>query len=190
MSMPVFPLDRGAHEGALSLHRAPMSALDTAPEGGFRSIGPQGSGAGKARGAWFAALLLVVFAALAGCDSTPPEEKLKATIAKMEVDGEAHKVSDVMDAVAADFGGEGMDRKGLQRFLTLVSMQNANVGVTIGPVEVEVIGERATAKFTLAATGGAGRFLPDRAQVYDVTTGWRLEGGEWKLISAQWKDQL
>jgi hypothetical protein len=128
---------------------------------------------------------------LAGCDSTPPEQKLKQTIAKMETDGEAHKVSAVMDAVAEDFAGpEGMDRKGLQRFLTFASMQNANLGVTIGPVEVEVMGERATAKFTLGATGGAGRFLPDRAQVYDVTTGWRMEGGEWKLISADWKDQL
>ena len=133
----------------------------------------------------------MAFAALAGCDSTPPEQKLRATIAKMETDGEAHKVSDVMDVVADDFGGPGgMDRKGLQRFLTLVSLQNTNLGVTMGPIEVEVMGERATAKFTLGATGGAGRFMPDRAQVYDVTTGWRMEGGEWKLISAQWKDQL
>jgi hypothetical protein len=190
MSMPIFPLQHSAPAGSRRSPSAPVDAQETARKGGFHSIGPQGSGAGKARGAWLAGLLFAAVVALAGCDSTPPEERLKATIAKMQADGEAHKVSDVMDSVADDFGGEGMDRKGLQRYLTLVSMQNANVGVTIGPVEVEVMGDRATAKFTLAATGGAGRFLPDRAQVYDVTTGWRMEGGEWKLISAQWKDRL
>ena len=158
-----------------------------APEGGLRSIGPQGSGGGKARRAWLAVALLV----LAGCDSTPPEQKLRTTIQQMAAAGEARQVSKVMDAVAEDFGGPGgMDRKGLQRFLTFAGMQNANIGVTMGPVEVELIGERATAKFTLGVTGGAGRFLPDRAQVYDVTTGWKLVDGEWKLISADWDDQL
>jgi hypothetical protein len=32
--------------------------------------------------------------------------------------------------------------------------------------------------------------LPSRVQVYDVDTGWRLDDGEWKLISAKWKPQL
>jgi hypothetical protein len=170
---------------------APTVAADAAQKGGIHSIGSQGRGAGKARAAWLAGLLVALCAVLVGCDSTPPEEKLRATIAQMQADGEAHKVSAVMDSVAADFGGpEGMDRKLLQRFLTFTSMRNAQLGVTIGPMDVEVMGERATAKFTLYATGGAGGLLPDRAQVYDVTTGWRLEGGEWKLISANWKDQL
>jgi hypothetical protein len=138
-----------------------------------------------------AGLLAALCAVLGGCDSTPPEAKLRATIAQMQADGEAHKVAAVMDSVAEDFGGpEGMDRKQLQRFLTFTSMSNQALGVTLGPMDVEVMGERATAKFTLYATGGSGGLLPDRAQVYDVTTGWKLVGGEWKLISANWKDQL
>jgi hypothetical protein len=172
---------------------APSSALDPqrAPRGRFRPIGPQGRGAGKARAAWFAGLLAALCVVLGGCDSTPPEEKLRATIAKMQADGEAHEVGAVMDSVAEDFGGpNGMDQKQLRAFLAVVSLRNKELGVTLGPMDVEVMGERATAKFTLYATGGAGGLLPDRAQVYDVTTGWRMEGGEWKLISAQWKDQL
>jgi hypothetical protein len=171
------------------MQRVPGGARDVAaPEGGLRSIGSQGSGGGKALRAWLAAALL----ALAGCDSTPPEQKLRDTIKQMAADGEARQVSKVMDVVADDFGGPGgMDRKGLRRFLTFAGMQSADIGVTMGPVEVELIGERATAKFTLGVTGGAaGRLLPDRAQVYDVTTGWRMEGGEWKLIAANWDDQL
>jgi hypothetical protein len=130
-------------------------------------------------------------AVLAGCDSTPPEEKLRATIAQMQADGEAHEVSKVMDSVAEDFGGpNGMDHRQLRAFLAVVSLRNKELGVTLGPIDVELMGERATAKFTLYATGGAGGLLPDRAQVYEVTTGWKMVDGEWKLISANWKDQL
>jgi hypothetical protein len=181
MLMPGFPL----------ISTTPARAQVAAAKGAFRPIGPQGSGAGKARAALFATLLCAVFLALAGCDSTPPEEKLRATIAKMQTDGEQHRVSDVMASVAEDFGGGGgMDRQGLSRMLTMISLQNRNLGVTIGPMDVEVLGERATAKFTLGASGGSGGFMPDRAQIYEVTTGWRLEDGEWKLISANWKEKL
>lgn len=181
MLMPSFPQDPNA----------PAHAQDAVANGGFRPIGPQGWGAGKARAGLFAGLLAALFATLPGCKSTPPEEALRATIAKMQADGEQHRVSDVMDSVAEDFGGRGgMDRQALHRMLVGISFQNRQLGVTLGPLEVEMIGERATVNFTLAASGGSGGFLPDRAQVYDVTTGWRLEGEEWKLISASWKEKL
>ena len=35
-------------------------------------------------------------------------------------------------------------------------------------------------------TGGGG-LLPRDGQVEDVRTGWRLDGGSWKMISADWK---
>jgi hypothetical protein len=181
MLMPGFPFRNDA----------PARLQDAAANGGFRPVGPQGWGAGKARAALFATLLCGLLLALAGCESTPPEQKLRATISKMQTDGEQHRVGDVMDSVAEDFGGGGgMDRQALHRMLIGISMQNQELGVTIGPIDVEVIGDRATAKFTLGASGGSGRLLPDRAQVYDVTTGWRLEDGEWKLISASWKEKL
>jgi hypothetical protein len=141
--------------------------------------------------AGFAMLLLAACALLGACHKTPPEQALRATITKMQTDGEQHRVSDVMDSVAEDFGGPGgMDRKGLSTMLTLIAMQNQELGVSLGPMDVQMVGERATVKFTLAASGGSGRFLPDRGQIYDVTTGWRLEGEDWKLISATWKEKL
>ena len=134
--------------------------------------------------------MLALLVTATGCRSTPPEQALRETIAQMRQAGEEHRVSDFMDSVAEDFGGpEGMDRKGLQRFLTLVSLQNRELGATLGPLDLEIIGERARVDFTLAASGGAG-WLPERGQIYEVSTGWRLEGGEWKLISASWRPQL
>ena len=96
-----------------------------------------------------------------------------------------------MNSVAEDFvGSEGMDHEQLRQYLTVIGLQNRQLGTTLGPLQIELVGDRARVGFTLAASGGAGGWLPDRAQVYDVETGWRLEGNDWKLISANWSPKL
>lgn len=135
--------------------------------------------------------LMALGLGLSACRHEPPEQALRRTIADMQRAGEEHRVSDVMDSVAEDFAGpDGMDQKQLQRFLTLISLQNRELGVTLGPMEVKMQGNRAAVAFTLAGSGGSGGWLPDRGQIYDVETGWRLEDGEWRLISANWKEEL
>ena len=52
---------------------------------------------------------------------------------------------------------------------------------------MEIVGDRATVRFSAVVTGGSGRFLPERAQAWEVTSGWRDEGGDWRLYYAQWK---
>lgn len=59
------------------------------------------------------------------------------------------------------------------------------IGVTVGPVDVQMQGSTATVRFSVLLTGG-GRWLPDQAQHYQVTTGWRLRGSDWELYHAQW----
>jgi len=140
---------------------------------------------------WLFAVCTGLALLLSGCHKAPPEQKLRDTIAAMQAAGEKHETSKVLDSVAEDFAGpEGMDRKQLNMFLVGVSMQNRQLGTTIGPLDLNIIGDRATVKFTLGASGGAGGWVPDHAQVYDVETGWRMEGGDWKLISANWKEKL
>ena len=87
-----------------------------------------------------------------------------------------------------DFAGPGeMDRDRFRRYLALLWLRNRQVGVTLGPLEVELVGpDRARVNFTAAARGGTG-WMPERAEVYQVKTGWRLEDDEWKLISADWE---
>ena len=70
-----------------------------------------------------------------------------------------------------------------------MSLRQKSVGVSLGPLDVKMFDNRATVTFTAALTGGPG-WLPDQAQVYDVDTGWRMEDGDWKLISAKWKPRL
>jgi len=172
----------------------------------LRPIGPYAPNACKARrprkhGRWAGlarahALLRAVLCALlcagllAGCRATPPEQALRDTIASMETAAEANDSDALFEPFAEDFAAsEGMDRRAFRQYVTLLRLRNAHVSVTLGPLDVKLYGDRATADFTCALAGGAG-LLPPNAQVYDVSTGWRLEGGEWKLISARWTPKL
>jgi len=138
-------------------------------------------------------LLAVLFFSLAlppACKHTPPEQALRDTIAKMQAAGESGDIDALMDPIADDFSGtEGMDRKEFQRFVTFSRMGNRHVGVSLGPIDVKLYGDRASANFTAAITGGPG-MLPTQVQAYDIETGWRLKGSEWQLINAKWKPKL
>jgi hypothetical protein len=70
-----------------------------------------------------------------------------------------------------------------------IFLRYRDVGLTLGPLDVDVREQQATVRFTAALTGGAG-MLPDSGQVYDVDTGWRLVDGEWRLVNASWKPRL
>ena len=158
----------------------------------IRSIGAYRPEAGKARGVWFrtvfTALVLATLGLATGCSRTPPEQALRETIAAMEAAAEARDSSALVANFAEDFAGpEGMDRDQFRRYLALIWLRNQDVGVTLGPLAVELVGQdRARVDFTAAARGGAG-LLPERAEVYQVSTGWRLEGDDWKLISVDWE---
>jgi hypothetical protein len=157
-------------------------------------IGAQAPKAGKPRQYGLRSLLPMVFAfallGLASCTREEPEQVLRATIAEMEAAAEAHDTDALFEPIADDFsGGDGMDKQMFRRYVTLVGMRHKQVGVQLGPLDVKMFDDRATVSFTAAITGGAG-FLPDQAQVYQIDTGWRLEGKDWKLISANWKEQL
>lgn len=42
-------------------------------------------------------------------------------------------------------------------------------------------------RVTALLTEGGGRFLPDSAQTYEITSGWREENGQWRVYYAEWK---
>ncbi len=178
MLMPGFQSPAAHHSGAYRL---------------LASIGAYARNSGKAQ-AWglrSVAWLLLAAALLPACKRTPPEQALRETIAAMQAAGEARSVDALFEPIAEDFAGEqGMDRTAFRRYVTVMSMRQRSIGVTLGPVDVKLFGDRATANFTAAITGGSAGLLPDQAQVYAIETGWRLEGADWKLISARWKEQL
>ncbi|WP_372014081.1 nuclear transport factor 2 family protein [Pseudoxanthomonas sp. 10H] len=131
---------------------------------------------------------LALACALAACDRGSPEQRLRGQMAGMQQALEERRSADFMDGVAADFAGPGgIDRAALQQVVRAQVLANANVGLTLGPAQVELQGDRATVRFSALSTGGSGRFLPERARAWDVTSGWREEDGQWRLYYAEWR---
>lgn len=125
---------------------------------------------------------------LTACAGEPAEQTLRRTIGELRQAVEQRDAGDFLDVVAEDFAGpHGMTRDDLGRMIRLQFLRHGDIGVTMGPLDVTVTGERARAGFDVLLTGGSGRLLPDQASGYAVTTGWRWDGGRWRLISAQWE---
>lgn len=134
-----------------------------------------------------AALCVLGLLLAGGCSRTPPEQRLREQLSSMQEALEQRRAGDFMEGVAPDFEGNGgIDHAALQQVVRAQVLANASIGLTLGPADVQLQGDRATVKFSVVTTGGSGRFLPDSAQAWDVTSGWREEGGEWRLYYAEW----
>lgn len=135
--------------------------------------------------AWI--LMVASCLVLAACMREPDEAALREAVASLEAAVERRDASAVEDALASDFiGPDGMDRDGARRLAALVFLRHREVGVRPGPLDVAMGGGHATVDFSAVVTGGAGRALPDAARIYAVRTAWRVEDGQWRLVSAEW----
>jgi hypothetical protein len=153
---------------------------------------------GKATGsltAWVVAVLLAGLA-LGGCSRSSPEQRLRADVAALQTAVTDREVGPIKTLLADDFvGPDGLDRTGAIRIAQVTFLQNRRIGATLGPLEITLspttgAPDHATVAFSVALTGGSGALLPDSAQVYAVRTGWRVQGGDWKMTSADWKPAL
>jgi hypothetical protein len=139
-------------------------------------------------------LLAVIVALVAGCTSEPAEQRLRAAIAAVEAAVEARAAADVLEHVASDFvGGDGdvggMDRRQLHALLRGMLLRHRDVGVLLGPLALTMHGEdRATVRVDALVTGGAGGLLPSTGRRIRIDSGWRLDDGDWRCISARWGD--
>lgn len=145
---------------------------------------------GKRVGYWLACLLASLCLSVTGCSKPLPEQALRESIGKLEQAALKKDSSEFFEFFAEDFSGsDGLDRESFRRYVQLVWLQNKDIGVQMGPLDVKLMDDRATVDFTVALSGGQG-LLPDRGQIYQVQTGWRREGDDWRLISATWKPVL
>jgi hypothetical protein len=128
---------------------------------------------------------------LLACSRPDPEQQLRERIEMLQRHIDSRDAAAVGSVLASDFvGNDGMDRRGAQRLAAGTFLRYRDVGVRIGPLQVEMRGERhAKVRFMAAASGGAG-LLPQDAQVYALTTGWRLDDGDWVMTNAQWTPAL
>ena len=142
------------------------------------------------QGGWRASVVLALMIPLlvaVGCSRSPPEQRLREQLGRMQAALEQRQPRDFMEGVAADFAGNGgMDRAALQQAVRAQVLVNADIGLTLGPAQVELQGDRATVRFSAVASGGSGRWVPDRVQAWEIVSGWREEDGQWRLYYAEW----
>lgn len=134
--------------------------------------------------------LILLCLGLSACSKPAPEQALRASIQELEQAAVAKDGSTFFDYFADDFAGsDGMDRDNFRRYVQLIWLKHKDIKVHVGPLDVKLLDDRATVNFTAALSGGQG-LIPDQGQIYQVQTGWRLEGDSWKLVSASWKPIL
>jgi ketosteroid isomerase-like protein len=134
------------------------------------------------------ALLIAALALLAACTRTPPEARLRGTLAELQHAVAARDAAGIRGLLADDFvGPDGLDKAGAVRLAQGMFLRYRDVGVHTAPFDVQVQGGHASVRCDVVLTGGAGGLLPDTGQAYRVTTGWRLDGGEWRLVALEWK---
>jgi len=129
---------------------------------------------------------------LGSCRRTPDEERIRQNIAAMRQAMEDRTPRVFMAHVDDDFVGNdaNIDKAALANILRVEVLRNDQVGVTLGPIDVEMQGDRATARLTATFTGGSGGLLPERGSVYTITSGWKRKGSEWICFSARWEQNL
>ena len=104
---------------------------------------------------------------------------------------ETGRPSDFVAGIAEDFAGDsGLDREGVRNLLRVQVLRNERIGASLGPMTVEMHGERATVTFTALLTGSRGGLLPDNARAWSVRSGWRDGPDDWQMIHAEWKPAL
>ncbi|RYD16816.1 MAG: hypothetical protein EOP90_02275 [Lysobacteraceae bacterium] len=132
-------------------------------------------------------LVLLLCVAVVACARRTDADAVRARIAGIAAAAESREVGDVMDAVSADFvGNDGLDRAQLASLVRAQVLGGGAVDVSLGNIEVEVHGDRATARFGATLTDGSGRWIPDRRARLAFETGWRREDGDWACYNASW----
>ena len=138
------------------------------------------------------ALCLLLF--LSACSPDVDDKtRIERTIAAMTEALEEGDVSDFMAPVADDFVAVNgrLDRRALGLLVRRERLARDAIGIQRLDTRIEIFehesgNSRAVASFRALATGGTG-LLPDEGRFWKVETGWRRDGDDWTLISAEWE---
>ncbi len=130
--------------------------------------------------------------ALVACSRTPDDQRIRADIQAMQRAAEERNPRQFLEHVASDFSGNqgGLDREDLGNLIRMIVLRNEKVGVTLGPIDIDVQGDRATARLIATLTGGQGGLIPERGAIYSINSGWRRDGKDWICFAATWDQKL
>jgi len=153
------------------------------------SIPAQRLRGGKLHDAFVCVFFIGLLGVLTACSRPADEAALRAQVDVLQQAVEDRSADRLLESVDEGFVGPGgMDRDGLKRYATLMLLRQQQVAIVIGPVDVQLFEDRATARFNAVVTG-ASRFIPEGIESRRVETVWVRDGDEWRLLSADWSER-
>jgi len=121
------------------------------------------------------------------------EARIEQALVTMTEALEQGDISDFMAPVADDFVAVNgrLDRRALGLLVRRERLAREAIRIQRLDTRIEIFvnddkNPRAVATFRALATGGTG-LLPDEGRFWRVETGWRRDGSDWRLISAEWQ---
>ena len=138
------------------------------------------------RGFGCLALVLLLVTACGGEQTV--EQQIIATIIEMEAYGEEGRRGSFMKMVHETFIGQqgAMTRDEFRLFMIMQWNRNQRLQAQLFPIRVRELEQgQASANFRALITGGRG-LIPERGQLYEITTVWVKSDGDWLLTEADW----
>jgi hypothetical protein len=120
------------------------------------------------------------------------EEQIRSLFVDAARAAEEKRPGDVVRAVADDFVGEGLDKRGVKQLVALHLLRGSWVGVTISGDAIIVRGDTARAVVDVVMVrSGKGRalaeLLPEQATVHRFSLELRKESEGWRATSGAWR---
>lgn len=133
-------------------------------------------------------IVALALGSICACSRPADEDAIRGAIEAMATAAQSRSSGAVMVHVAADFtGNDGeLDRAGLERLLKARLLAGNSIGVSIGALDVELSGDRATARFDAIVTDSSGHWIADHRVVLAMVTGWRRDGRRWVCYNARY----
>lgn len=133
--------------------------------------------------------LLITLSSLTflSCDKTSELSKLNQKINVLVDAVEKHQIKNINNVLAQDF----LTDKNLNKpqFLFFVDYQfrrNKNIFITVLDKEIRFNEKNADVIFKILLLG-SNDWLPERGQVYNVTSRWKKEKGDWVISRLRWQ---
>lgn len=135
---------------------------------------------------WFTLLAGIIIAA--ACARQPDADVIRMAVTQMAAAVQARHSADLLERISQDFTGNAgeVDRAQLANLLRAQLLGRSAISVRLGSIDVELSGDRATARFDATVDDASGRWLVDRGKVMQFVTGWRREQGTWRCYNASW----
>jgi hypothetical protein len=146
-------------------------------------------------------MLWIVLAALVltigACTKETEADKVKKVVSSVQQAAEEKKIKTIQEHLSKSYRDpKGYDYDGIKGLLAFYFFRHKTVSVYLSGLETTVNGPQATARFqaVLTAKGidgeSASIILPDALGAYNFDVSFRMEEGEWKIVSATWERSM